>query len=669
MPSAIVLFRPTGPWRFGPDSGVRDRVDLVYHSDSLYAAVTSAMLRLDFLDEWLGATARREDVDPDVRFSSLFPFQRDHLYVTPPRSLWPPPPSTKIRFKSARFVPLTVVQSLVAERPIDENRWIIDAESQCMIPSGEGPFRIGLRSAAAVDRLDPAAIGSHTTACIEFTRDAGLWMMVVFASDSAKERWHPRVKSALRLLADSGFGGERSRGWGRSQEPEWREFPELWSAPESERAYWLLSLYAPSESDAVDWKAGNYSTVTRTGRIESAANWGGLKRPSLMISEGSVLVAPSSPRGEAPNVAPPDFAHAVYRAGFAVTIPIPWRRVAQGSRPVQQPSEPVEPTAISPTPEPLVTAPELQPVVPIPEPEPGPDVATTEIEPATPVPPTEPKPLAATTEPEPAVGASQLEPVVPTPEPEPVAPTPEPQPVVPTRTRAGRTDTGTEPVVPTPEPRAGRADAGTDRSCRRRNRTSRADAGTRSRIVPTPKPEPVVPTPEPRHQSCRRRNPNQSCRRRNPNQSCRPLNPNRSCRRRNRSRSCRHRNRSRSCRRRNHSRCYRHPKPEPSCRRHREPCRPVVPTPKPEPVVPTPEPQPVVPRPEPASLPPNKKTEPVVPTPKPEPGADPGTRRPEPGRAGPEHVPKRPEGAGRADTARESVAPTRESTTPNQSLQ
>src|SRR5205807_2018699 len=174
MPSAIVLFRPTGPWRFGPDSGVRDRVDLIYHSDSLYAAVTSAMLRLDFIEEWLDATARRDGVEPEVRFSSLFPFQRDLLYVTPPRSMWPPPPSTKIRFKSARFVPLTVVQALVAEKPIDENRWIIDAESQCMIPSGEGPFRIGLRSAAAVDRLDPAATSPHTTACIEFTRDAGL---------------------------------------------------------------------------------------------------------------------------------------------------------------------------------------------------------------------------------------------------------------------------------------------------------------------------------------------------------------------------------------------------------------------------------------------------------------------------------------------------------------
>ncbi|MGA2598114.1 MAG: hypothetical protein ABSH09_14115 [Bryobacteraceae bacterium] len=325
MPSSIVRFRPTGPWRFGPDSGTRDRVDLIYHSDTLYAAVTSAMLRLNLLDEWLGATARHSNGEPQVRFSSLFPFQRDILFVTPPRNLWPPPASTKIRYKSARFVPMNVVKALVAEQPIDENRWIIDGESQCMIPSGEGPFRIALRSAAAVDRVNRATLEPHITACIEFGRDAGLWTMVVFANEEAQGRWKHRVRGALRLLADTGFGGERSRGWGRASEPEWQKAPELWAAPETDKGHWMLSVYAPAASDNVDWKTGNYSTLTRTGRIESATQWGALKPPALMIAEGSVLVASDVPRGEARDVAPEGFAHPVYRAGFGVSIPVPWK--------------------------------------------------------------------------------------------------------------------------------------------------------------------------------------------------------------------------------------------------------------------------------------------------------------------------------------------------------
>jgi hypothetical protein len=49
----LIRLRPTGPWRIGPDSGVRDRVDRVFHSDSLYSAVSSAMAQLGNLDEWL----------------------------------------------------------------------------------------------------------------------------------------------------------------------------------------------------------------------------------------------------------------------------------------------------------------------------------------------------------------------------------------------------------------------------------------------------------------------------------------------------------------------------------------------------------------------------------------------------------------------------------------
>jgi hypothetical protein len=47
MPKAVLVrLRPTGPWRIGPDSGDRDRVDRIYHSDALYAAVCGAMFRL-----------------------------------------------------------------------------------------------------------------------------------------------------------------------------------------------------------------------------------------------------------------------------------------------------------------------------------------------------------------------------------------------------------------------------------------------------------------------------------------------------------------------------------------------------------------------------------------------------------------------------------------------
>ena len=133
------------------------------------------------------------------------------------------------------------------------------------------------------------------------------------------------MQSAFRLLADSGFGGERSRGWGRCHPPEFIEgsLPDLiiperaaptepaaegfWAEPAAGQAYWLLSLFVPATGDAIDWERGSYSLVARGGRVESPVRSGDLKKLLNMVSEGSVVVAPAGPRGAASDVAPDGF--------------------------------------------------------------------------------------------------------------------------------------------------------------------------------------------------------------------------------------------------------------------------------------------------------------------------------------------------------------------------
>jgi CRISPR/Cas system CSM-associated protein Csm4 (group 5 of RAMP superfamily) len=420
-------------------------VDTVYHSDSLYSAVASAMARLGSLDEWLGATARNGP--SAVAFSSCFPFLDEIDFVIPPRTIWPPTSpalmSARVRWKSARFVPLKVVQAMLSGQALDGNQWSLDGASECLVPSGSpGPFRTGVRWSAAVDRLTGAS-ERHSTACIEFRPGAGLWTVVSFQDEAAHRRWIDPIKAAFRLLADTGFGGERSRGWGRSEPPEFTEgtLPEmvlgaapqkpapeplvtelivaepappgtevliiaehvtalaplalglwppsadeppvaepappgtevliiaeqvtalaplalgLWPpsadkppvaepappepevpiaaepvmepaplarpAPGQPQSHWLLSLFTPAPDDSVDWGRGNYAVLARRGRVDSPAGSGELKKEIQMVAEGSVLCAAASPRGAAANVAPDGFAHPVFRAGFALAIPLP----------------------------------------------------------------------------------------------------------------------------------------------------------------------------------------------------------------------------------------------------------------------------------------------------------------------------------------------------------
>ncbi len=541
-PGLVVKLRPAGPWRIGPDSGARNRVDVIYHSDSLYSAVTSAMSRMGSLEAWLDATARSQT--PALCFSSCFPFLDDIGLVAPPRTIWPPTSpaamSARVRWKSARFIPLSVVESILSGRKLNENLWSVDGASGCLVPAGKpGPFRTSVRWNAAVDRLT-GACERHATACIEFREGCGLWTVVGFHDEAARDQWQEPVKAAFRLLADTGFGGERSRGWGRSEAPEFvagtlpgliveykrREprveveaappaaeavsletepaaeavleaepaepttepetapvaaaIPEAaesmvgqalspanaeapapeaepiaepvleaaTSAPEAEpvaepvpeaeapapeaepaaepvleaatpapeaesaaepvreaatpaseaepapapeaepvaepapaadaaenrsgtgeespsfaridrlkpappaaavrapdltepmraaaereaspavpavhlQAHWLLSLFTPAPGDAVDWGRGSYAVLARGGRIDSPSGTGELKKQIQMVAEGSVLYADGVPLGAAADVAPDGFAHPVFRAGFALAIPLP----------------------------------------------------------------------------------------------------------------------------------------------------------------------------------------------------------------------------------------------------------------------------------------------------------------------------------------------------------
>jgi CRISPR type III-A-associated RAMP protein Csm4 len=349
MDGLLVRLKPNGPWRYGSETGAKDDLSLLYHSDAVFSAVTHAMASLGDLDSWLDATARSSSA-PAVRFTSCFPWQKDVLFVVPPRNVWPASSQGAQNLRAARFVPVAIVVSLLKGQPPDDDFWCVDAHSRCLIPRSEdegsgGPFCVTLRSSAAVDRVTRSSHHLHQTAGVEFSRDAGLWLAICFADESARLRWTEPVQSAIRLLADSGFGGRRSSGWGRAETPEFRsvsldelllpnlaptespeqttEAGELPPAQPAAVGHWMLSLFRPGEGDSVDWEAGSYSLITRGGRIESAAGWGDEKRLVRMVAEGSVVVAPNAPAGSAADVAPEGYQHPVFRYGFPVSIPVP----------------------------------------------------------------------------------------------------------------------------------------------------------------------------------------------------------------------------------------------------------------------------------------------------------------------------------------------------------
>ena len=147
------------------------------------------------------------------------------LFVVPPRTVWPPASpgiSARVRWKSARFVPLEVVRGMLAGRTIDEIQWSVDGPSECLRRRDVRPVpHVGAleRGGGPADRRDGASFhGVHRVPRGLRAVDDG-----VFPGRGGSRPVAGPVKAAFRLLADSGFGGERSRGWGRSEAPEFIE--------------------------------------------------------------------------------------------------------------------------------------------------------------------------------------------------------------------------------------------------------------------------------------------------------------------------------------------------------------------------------------------------------------------------------------------------------------
>jgi CRISPR type III-A-associated RAMP protein Csm4 len=356
-PGMVVRLRPMGPWRIGPNTGSREQTEAVLHSDSLYSAISCAMQQLGFLTHWLSVTA--ESDQPEVRITSAFPFSQQNLFVPPPRHTWPPSAVGKVRWKAARLVPLSLTPSLLREEEVDQERWAVDPVSGCLLPAGKHgasspPFRIGLRSTAPVDRLSHTSHESFASACLEFTPGSGMWCLVAFANERARDGWAGKLRSAFRLLADSGFGGERSRGWGRSKPPQFQDVDIEQLIPRvqtegAETGYWMLSLYSAGTGDRVNWNRGDYTVVTRSGRANSN---GMLKRQSRMLEEGSVVFAGDAPTGRAIDVAPEGSAHPVYRWGVAAAFPVPVKPHGVKYRLVIAVPEPEPESEAAPPPEP-----------------------------------------------------------------------------------------------------------------------------------------------------------------------------------------------------------------------------------------------------------------------------------------------------------------------------
>lgn len=172
-----------------------------------------------------------------------------------------------------------------------------------------------------LDRITSASALWHLGS-VSFSDNCGLWFAVQY-SDEWQAVWKPRLETALRLLGDTGLGGERGAGYGLFTIAE----PATLALPEVADASRFITLSPCAPANAIQLAAltadqtASYHLLARRGWVGSSEA-GNLRRQQVwMFSEGSLLCgAPTRLVGHLVDVTPAPSPHEVWRYGLAFPV-------------------------------------------------------------------------------------------------------------------------------------------------------------------------------------------------------------------------------------------------------------------------------------------------------------------------------------------------------------
>lgn len=338
MTERVYHLRFRSPLRIG-ERGVGLEATRTYiPADTLFSAVCSAWRLLYDTDSLQSELLHPFSKAQTVPFliSSAFPFAGEVCFYPKPLGIRPSNlnKSEKI-FKRVRFVSKIVFQQMIEGSPPDFQErdcangdlvWLTYDERKSLndcVDEATGKllfWKTTVVPRVTLDRITNASQIWHM-GMVQFVKGAGLWFAVRFLQDS--EAIVNKFEACLRLLEDSGIGGERGAGLGLFRfESKDHNVPNNPSATR----FMTLSPFCPASKDELQSLLGeqvSYDLILRRGWIDSPEG-GNLRRKQLwMFGEGSVLTGnPQAAVGSLQDTKPdgiPDL-HPVYRYGYAFPV-------------------------------------------------------------------------------------------------------------------------------------------------------------------------------------------------------------------------------------------------------------------------------------------------------------------------------------------------------------
>lgn len=309
-------------------------------ADTLFSALCSMWRLLYGIDSLQhDLLARYRDAGREPFFlTSAFPYAGAIRFY--PKPLRPPTDETEVakRWKGIRWVSERVLEQYLHGEPIqlevstpNGKQGLTLHEGECLIHPDDrdalqsfwdyerddlAMYRQAVVPRVALDRITNASqiwqFGET-----HFAQGCGLWFGVQFGESGFQERF----EACLRLLGDTGLGGERGAGRGlfTFERREWQL-----RTPSSPTRFLTLSPWLPANAEQRSWlqrEGSAYELTLKRGWLGSPEARNLRRKEVWMVAEGSLIAHPPEFRlGQLIDLSPDRAPHPAYRYGYAFPI-------------------------------------------------------------------------------------------------------------------------------------------------------------------------------------------------------------------------------------------------------------------------------------------------------------------------------------------------------------
>jgi CRISPR-associated protein Csm4 len=284
----------------------------ILHSDTLFGAILNQWAKLYESDSIVDLILNLNVNSPPFRISSAFPYILGEYYLPTPYG------NSELYMEKLKNLPfLELFDFLELAKGNDD--WIKKKKLRNPMEDLISNF---VAPRVTIDRIS-ANTNIYQTPGWLMNKNGGLYFLI----DLKDESFLRKLKVSVRMLGESGLGGDRSVGYGLF-EPEFENIDgiEGWSEVFQKRegeniVYCTLSLCCPLTGEEAE--AISYRILPRKGWIFSSSSIKQMKRRECkMFAEGSLFTSPI--QGEIIDVTPSGYysEHNVYRYGLGMMVEI-----------------------------------------------------------------------------------------------------------------------------------------------------------------------------------------------------------------------------------------------------------------------------------------------------------------------------------------------------------